>query len=86
MNNREELVVPYHSFRCHEVKTTLNNCLVELHAAKNQIGDVIDNQLSYDVLGNTIHQKPSHPVVTVIDGNSVTCLVQLVGAGEASRS
>jgi hypothetical protein len=33
VNDTNCAMVPYHSFCCHEVKTTLDDCLVELHAA-----------------------------------------------------
>jgi hypothetical protein len=42
-NSTGDEMVPYHSFCCHEVKTTLNDGLVELHTAQLWISNIIDN-------------------------------------------
>lgn len=42
-------------------------------------------QRECDILGDTIHQQSSHSVVTIVDSNHVTSLIELVSAGESSR-
>jgi hypothetical protein len=48
----------------HEVDTTLNDVLVELH------------------VGDTVHEETTNTVGTLVDGDLVAGLVQLIGSGE----
>jgi len=72
----------YNSLSSHQVDATLDDRLVELHAANGCQCLMKTNGKKRYSLGDTIHQETSHTVVAVVHGDEVTGLVKLVGAGE----
>jgi hypothetical protein len=53
---------------CHEICTTLDNTLVELH------------------VGNTVHEKTTQTVSSLVDGNKVTGTVELISSSQTGRT
>ena len=74
----------YNTLGSHEVYPPLNNRFVKLHA--KLVLTTLESVNGYHLLGDPIHQKATHPVITIVYSHEMTSLVQLVSAGEACRA
>ena len=74
----------HHSLCRHEIDAALNNGLVEFHATKI-VRRSKNKTTKMHLLGNTIHEQPTHTVVTIVDRDPVAGLVELVGGSETRR-